>query len=121
MAFNARRLITIEYTPAAVASENAKLYTVPVGYFVQNVVAHVFVAGDGTGTLAFATTSGGTDLMSTANVGVTVLGRKSGGIANKVMAVATDLGVFATYTVGTATIKPVVRLSFELVQTGLRA
>ena len=115
-----RRLQSFQYTPAAVASENAQQWTIPIGYFVQNVVAHVLVAGDGTGTLGIGTTSGGVDLMSTANVGVTVLGRKAGGIANKVMAVSADLGVWMTYTVGTATIKPVVRVSFELVPTALR-
>ena len=120
MAFNYRRLHSFQYTPAAVASENSQQWTVPVGYFVQNVMCHVFVAGDGTGTLAIGTTAGGVDLMSTANVGVTVLGRKAGGIANKVMATSADLGIFMTYTVGNATIKPVVRVSFEIVPTALR-
>lgn len=121
MAFTKARTISFQWTPvAAGSSENTQMWSIPIGYYVTHCVAHVLTAADN-GSLAIGTTSGGNDLASTANIGVTSTGRKAGGIANTVMATSAALGIFMTYVNGGATIKAVVRVSAEIVPTALVA
>ena len=114
MAFTKSRRVAVVYTPAALANENKQLYAVPAGWIVADVITRNRVAGDGNGTLSLGTTSGGTDLNTTGNAAITATGIKVAGVANRV-GYAADGFVWANYTVGTATIKPVVVVSFTLI------